>query len=65
MFVKLRITVTTERNEPIDGYNGNLILKNNGPFSSYILKINNALVGNTEDLDVIMLMYNLIEYSKN
>ena len=65
MFVKLRITVTTERNEPIDGYNGNLILKNNGPFSSCILKINNALIGNTEDLDVIMLMDNLIEYSKN
>ena len=39
--------------------------KNNAPFISCISKINNTLIDNTEDLDVVMPMYNLIEYSKN
>ena len=30
-----------------------------------ILKINNILIDNAEDLDIVMHMYNLIEYSKN
>ena len=30
-----------------------------------ILKINNTLIDNAEDLDIVMHMYNLIEYSKN
>ena len=29
-----------------------------------ILKINNTLIDNAEDLDIVMHMYNLIEYSK-
>ena len=29
------------------------------------LKINNTLTGNVEDLDIVMPMYNLFEYSKN
>ena len=28
-------------------------------------KINGAQINNAEDLDVVMLMYNLLEYSKN
>ena len=40
-------------------------LKNNAPFISCITKINGELVENAEDLDVVMPMYNLIEYSKN
>ena len=28
-------------------------------------KINDTLINNAEDLDVVMPMYNLIEYSKN
>ena len=39
--------------------------KNNAPFINCISKIINVLVGNTEDLDVVIPMYNLIEYSKN
>ena len=42
-----------------------LAFKNNAPFISCILKINNMLIDNAEDLDVAMPMYNLIEYSKN
>ena len=39
--------------------------KNNIPFISIITKINNTLSGNAEDLDMVMPMYNLIEYSQN
>ena len=39
--------------------------KNNAPFTNCISKINNVLIDNAEDLDVVMPMYNLLEYSKN
>ena len=42
-----------------------LAFKNNAPFISCISKINNTVIDNAEDLDVVMPMYNLIEYSKN
>ena len=43
----------------------NLALENNAPFIACITKINNALIENAEDLDIGMLMYNSIKYSKN
>ena len=42
-----------------------LAFKNNAPFVSCISKINNTLINNAEDLDILMPMYNLLEYSKN
>ena len=39
--------------------------KNNAPFISCIIKINNTLIGNAVDLDIVMPVYNLIEYNKN
>ena len=39
--------------------------KNNAPFVNCISKINGVKVNNAEDLDVVMPMYNLLEYSKN
>ena len=49
--VKGAITVKTRNNGAIDGYNINLILKDDAPFTSCISKINNMLVDNTEDFD--------------
>ena len=60
--VKRTITVTDPDN---DAYDKELTLKNNAPFVSCILKLNNTLIDNSEDLDIVMLMYNLLEYSKN
>ena len=57
--VKGTITVQTENNTAIDGYNRNLIFKKSAPFTNYISKINNVLIDNAEDLDIVMLMYNL------
>ena len=39
--------------------------KNNAPFINCMSKINGVQVDNAEDLDVVMPMYNLLEYSKN
>ena len=39
--------------------------KNNAPFVNCISKINGVKTDNTEDLDVVMPIYNLLEYSKN
>ena len=49
----------------IDTINRFLAFKNNVPFTSCISKINNVLIDNAVDLDIVMPMYNLLEYSKN
>ena len=60
--VKVDITVTepdyTKRNKSIT-------FKNNAPFINCISKINGAKIDNAEDLDVVMPIYNLLEYNKN
>ena len=45
--------------------NKKLVFKNNAPFINCILKINGVKIDNAEDLDVVMPIYNLLEYSKN
>ena len=42
-----------------------LVFKNNAPFINCITKINGVKIDNAEDLDVVMSIYNLLEYSKN
>ena len=42
-----------------------LILKNNAPFVSCITRINGELIEDTDDLDIVMPIYNSLEYSKN
>ena len=42
-----------------------LVFINNASFINCISKINGVKIDNAEDLDVIMPMYNLLEYSKN
>ena len=42
-----------------------LILKKNAPFVSCITRINGELIEDADDLDIVMPMYNLLEYSKN
>ena len=42
-----------------------VIFKNCAPFTDCISKINNTQVGNAKDIDIVMSMYNLIEYSDN
>ena len=43
-----------------------LALKNtSAPFFNCVLKINNQLIEDEQDLDIVMSMYNLLYYSKN
>ena len=48
-----------------DKKNRPLILKNNAPFVSCITRINGELIEDADDLDIVMSVYNLLEYSKN
>ena len=45
--------------------NRSLILKNNAPFVSCITRINRSLIEDADALDIVMSMYNLLEYSKS
>ena len=48
-----------------DKRNRPLISKNNAPFVSCITRINGELIEDADDLDIVMSMYNLLEYSQN
>ena len=63
MWVKGKIIVTNPNDN--GNFNKELALKNNAPFILCISKINGELVKKAEDLDIVMPMYNLLEYSKN
>ena len=56
--------ITVAGNQPRDRQNKPLILKRNAPFVSCITRINNKLIEDADDLDIVMSMYNLLEYSK-
>ena len=70
ILVKGTITVTApgvnnNANNIRDKRNRPLILKNNAPFVSCITRINGELIEDADDLDIVMSMYKLLEYSKN
>ena len=48
-----------------DKRNRPLILKNNALFVSCVTRINGELIEDTDDLDIVIPTYNLLEYSKN
>ena len=64
-YIVVKGNITVEGAQDRDKHSRNLALKNNASFISCISKINNILIGNTEDLDIVMPMYNLLVYSKN
>ena len=43
----------------------NVALKSNALYRSYFSKSNSALIDNAEDFEIVMPMYNLLEYSPN
>ena len=70
ILLKGTITVTApgvnnNANSIRDKRNRSVILKNNAPFVSCITRTNGELIEDADDLDIIMSMYNLLEYSKN
>ena len=57
--------ITLEGDNNANKRNKNFAFKNNAPFINCISKFNGVKIDNAEDLDVVMLMYNLLEHSKN
>ena len=67
ILVKGTITVNNTATADVDANNTNekVTFKNCAPFTNCISEINNTQVDNAKDLDIVMPMYNLIEYSDN
>ena len=65
--VKGNVTVNNAAAADADANNTNkkVIFKNFAPFSRCISKINNTEIDNAQYIDIVMPMYNLIEYSDN
>ena len=67
ILVKGTITVNSTAAADADANNTNkkVIFKNCAPFTICVSETNNTLIENAKDLDIVMPMYNLIEYSDN
>ena len=69
ILVKGTITITGEGDnaaaERADERDKGVTFKNCAPFTKYISRINNTEIDNAHDIDTVMPMYNLIEYSDN
>ena len=69
ILVKRIATITGERaDEDVNGTDERkkgVIFKNCAPFTDCISEINNTQVDNAKGIDVVMTMYNIIEYSNN
>ena len=64
-YIVVKGTITVEGHNDDKERNKEWTFKNNASFRSYISKINKTFIDNAEDLDIVMPMYNLLEYSKN
>ena len=69
IFVKGKITTTgggaDAAARQADERDKGVAFKNCAPFTKCICEINNTQVDNAKDIDIVMPMYNLIEYSDN
>ena len=69
ILVKGKITITEAGDDAAaiqgDGRDEGVAFKNCAPFTNCITEINNTQVDNAKDIDIIMPMYNLIEYRDN
>ena len=69
ILVKGAITITGAGNNAAtrqaDERNKDVIFKNCAPFVKCISMLNNAEIHNAKDIDIVMPMYNLIDYSDN
>ena len=69
ILVKGKITIAGERDDAAarqaDERDKGVAFKHCPPFTNCISEINNIKVDNAKDIDLVMPMYNLIEYSNN
>ena len=69
ILVKVKITITGPGDDAAaiqaDERDKGVAFKNCAPFTVCISEINNTQIDNCKDIDIVMSMYNLIEYSDN
>ena len=61
----ISVTNTAAAGAASNNINKKVIFKNCAPFTNCISEINNTQIDNAKDVDIVMPMYNLIEYSDN
>ena len=64
-YIVVKATIVLQGTTDASKRNEKLALKNNALFESCIPRINNTLIDSAEDLDIVITMYNLLEYSEN
>ena len=68
-YILVKGTITVNNTAAADANANNIdkkvIFKNCAPFTNCISKINNTQIENAKDIDIVMPMYDLIEYSDN
>ena len=65
ILVKATIKIAAQAGDNPNNSNKILVFKNCAPFTGCISEINNIQTDNAKHIDIIMPMYNLIEYSNN
>ena len=69
ILVQGKITITRvgadDAAKRVDERDKGVAFKNCAPFTTCISELNNTQVDNARDIDIVMPMYNLIEYSDN
>ena len=64
-YIVVKGDITLEDDNDTNKRNKNLAFKYNTLFINCISEINGIKIDKAEDLDVVMSMYNLLEYSEN
>ena len=64
-YILVKGIITVSGNNLRDRQNRPLILKHNASFISCITRINGELIEDADDLDIVMPMYNLLQYSES
>ena len=70
-YILVKGTITITRAGPdagarqAGGRNKDVVFKNCAPFTNCKSKINNTEIDNAKDIDIVIPIYNLIEYSNN
>ena len=65
VLVKGTISIAAQAGDNPNNANKKLVFKNCAPFTDCINEINNTQIDYAKHIDVMMPMYNLIEYSDN
>ena len=61
----IHVNSTAAQGAAANNTNKKVIFKNCAPYTNCISEINNTQIDNAKDIDIVMPMYNLIEYSDN